>query len=105
MGTYDGGLLKGTTNTPHLVFFLELLQWHKVCEIGGDKLHRPLVVALTPSCAKVKTDTHTTHFPHFRAVHHGNDKRLTSCKTGCSAQIRNLSFTIRIWKMRVCMLL
>ncbi len=29
------------------------------------------------------------------------------CKTGCSAQIKNLSqsFTIRIWKRRVCMLL
>ena len=27
-------------------FVIELLQWHKVCEIGGDKLHRPPVVAL-----------------------------------------------------------
>ena len=25
---------------------MELLQWHKVCELGGDKLHRPPVVAL-----------------------------------------------------------
>ncbi len=27
-------------------FVMELLQWHKVCEHGGDKLHRPPVVAL-----------------------------------------------------------
>ncbi len=26
---------------------MELLQWHKVCELGGDKLHTPPVVALT----------------------------------------------------------
>ncbi len=26
---------------------MELLQWHRVCELGGDKLHRPPVVALT----------------------------------------------------------
>ena len=26
---------------------MELLQWHKVCELGGDKLHRHPVVALT----------------------------------------------------------
>ena len=34
-------------------------------------------------------------------------QRATGCKTGCSAQIKNLSqsFTIRIWKVRVCMLL
>ncbi len=25
----------------------ELLQWHNVCELGGDKHHRPPVVALT----------------------------------------------------------
>ncbi len=25
---------------------MELLQWHKVCELGGDKLYRPPVVAL-----------------------------------------------------------
>ncbi len=25
---------------------MELLQWHKICELGGDKLHRPPVVAL-----------------------------------------------------------
>ncbi len=27
-------------------FVMELLHWHKVCELGGDKLHRPPVVAL-----------------------------------------------------------
>ncbi len=27
-------------------FWMELLQCHKVCEIGGDELHRPPVVAL-----------------------------------------------------------
>ena len=27
-------------------FVMELLQWHKVCELGGGKLHRPPVVAL-----------------------------------------------------------
>ncbi len=29
-------------------FVMELIHWHKVCELGGDKLHRPppLVVAL-----------------------------------------------------------
>ena len=26
-------------------FVIELLHWHKVCELGGDKLHRPPVVA------------------------------------------------------------
>ncbi len=32
-------------------------------------------------------------------------QRATGCKTGCSAQNKNLSqsFTIRIWKVRVCM--
>ncbi len=25
---------------------MELLQWHKVCEIGGEELHRAPVVAL-----------------------------------------------------------
>ncbi len=25
---------------------MELLQWHKVCEVGGEELHRPPVVAL-----------------------------------------------------------
>ncbi len=28
---------------------MELLQWHKVCEIGGEELHRPPVVALRRS--------------------------------------------------------
>ncbi len=28
------------------MFVMELLQWHKVCEIGGEELHRPPVVAL-----------------------------------------------------------
>ena len=28
-------------------FVMELLQWHKVCEIGGEELHRPPVVALS----------------------------------------------------------
>ena len=28
-------------------FVIELLHWHKVCEVGGDKLHRPPMVALT----------------------------------------------------------
>ncbi len=27
-------------------FVMELLQWHKVCEVGGEELHRPPVVAL-----------------------------------------------------------
>ncbi len=27
-------------------FVIELLHWHKVCKPGGDKLHRPPVVAL-----------------------------------------------------------
>ncbi len=32
---------------PHsLRFVIGLLQWHKVCKLGGDELHRPLVVAL-----------------------------------------------------------
>ncbi len=26
-----------------------LLQWHKVCKLGGDELHRPPVVALSES--------------------------------------------------------
>ncbi len=26
---------------------MDLLQWHKVCMMGGDELHRPPVVALT----------------------------------------------------------
>ncbi len=25
---------------------MELLHWHNICELGGDKLHRPPVVAL-----------------------------------------------------------
>ena len=29
---------------------MELLQWHKVCEIGGDKLQRPPMVALKQAC-------------------------------------------------------
>ncbi len=27
-------------------FVIELLRWHKVCELGGDTLQRPPVVAL-----------------------------------------------------------
>ena len=27
-------------------FVMELLHWHKVCELGGDRLQRPTVVAL-----------------------------------------------------------
>ena len=27
-------------------FVMELLHWHKFCELGVDKLHRPPVVAL-----------------------------------------------------------
>ncbi len=48
---------------------------------------------------KYKSDFHLDTIPM--------GQRLTGCKTGCSAQIKNLSqsFTIRIWKMRVCMLL
>ncbi len=34
------------TNLTNLVTLEQLLQWHKVCELGGDKLHRPPVVAL-----------------------------------------------------------
>ncbi len=35
MGMYDEALQGG------LGFLIELLQCHKVCEIGGDELHRP----------------------------------------------------------------
>ena len=28
-------------------YWMELVQCHKVCEIGGDELHRPPMVALT----------------------------------------------------------
>ena len=35
---------------------MELLQWHRVCELGGDKLHRPPVVALI---APLLHETHT----------------------------------------------
>ncbi len=34
---------------------MELLQWHKVCEIDGDKLRRPPVVALN------RHDDHDDH--------------------------------------------
>ncbi len=44
MRTYDGGLLRLALGEK---FFLKLLQLQKVCEIGGDELHRPPVVALS----------------------------------------------------------
>ena len=48
MGMYDGGFLcDGMAPAP-------LLQWHKVCEIGGDELHRPPVVALSQVCLYIK---------------------------------------------------
>ncbi len=39
---------KETTIIHYHRFVMELLQWHKVCEIGGEELHRPPVVALKP---------------------------------------------------------
>ena len=38
MGMFRGGLLD---------FVMKLLQWHQVCMMGGDELHRPPLVALT----------------------------------------------------------
>ncbi len=35
---------------------MELLQWHEVCELGGDKLHRPPVVALNSVATKETRD-------------------------------------------------
>ncbi len=50
MGIYDGGLfkcqLKGTTIIHSHGFVMELLHWHRVCELGGDELHRPPTEAL-----------------------------------------------------------
>ncbi len=40
-----GGLKETTIILSHR-FVMELLHWHKVCELGGDKLHRPPMVAL-----------------------------------------------------------
>ncbi len=39
-------MMETTTIHSHR-FWMELLQCHKVCDIGGDELHRPPVVALT----------------------------------------------------------
>ncbi len=50
-GVYDGSLLEETTITHFHRFVMELLYWHKVCEFGGDKLHRPPVVALSEKMA------------------------------------------------------
>ncbi len=33
--------LKETTTTHSLRFVIGLLQWQKVCKLGGDELHRP----------------------------------------------------------------
>ncbi len=38
--------LKESTSTHSLRFVIGLIQRHKVCKLGGDKLHRPPVVAL-----------------------------------------------------------
>ena len=38
--------LKGTTTIHSHRFVMGLLQWHEVCKLGGDELHRPPVVAL-----------------------------------------------------------
>ncbi len=50
MGVYHGGLLKCQLKEITIIhshmFVMELLHWHKVCELGGDKLHRPPMVAL-----------------------------------------------------------
>ncbi len=52
MGVYDCGPLKlalgekETTIIHSYRFVMELLHWYKVCEPGGDKLHRSPVVAL-----------------------------------------------------------
>ena len=37
-------------------FVIALLHWHKVSELGGDKLHRPPVVALTGHHLKGQLD-------------------------------------------------
>ncbi len=51
MVMYDGGLHR---------FVKELLQWHKLCKLGGDNLHRLPVVALNQNkmqhCQDVKAD-------------------------------------------------
>ncbi len=37
---------------------MELLRWHKVCEIGGKELHRPPTVALSlPLSSREDTKT------------------------------------------------
>ena len=41
MGMYDGGLLKFALGEMSASMEF-VLQWHKVSEIGGDELHRPL---------------------------------------------------------------
>ena len=46
MVMYDGGLLKETTIIHYHRVVMELLQWHMVCELGGEKLHRPPMMAL-----------------------------------------------------------
>ncbi len=38
---------------------MELLQWHKVCELVGDKLHRPPVVALQTLVLTIVTVCHS----------------------------------------------
>ena len=38
--------IKDTTPIHLHWFVMELLQWQKVCKIGGDEVHRPPVVAL-----------------------------------------------------------
>ena len=45
-GVYGGGLHHTFQIVHSQRFVMELLHWHKVCELGGDKLHRPPVVAL-----------------------------------------------------------
>ena len=52
-------ILKETTIIDSHGFVMELLQWHKVCGLGGDKLHRPPMVALTHSADKLCPEDHS----------------------------------------------
>ncbi len=50
-------------------FVMELLQWHKVCELGGDKFHRPPVVALNFSDVLWAIESSSHRFIHPKGVH------------------------------------
>ncbi len=61
---------------------MELLKWHKVCELGGDKLHRPPVVALKMKLVAPMPEQIGTPTMFFCGGSRGPPETLEKCIVG-----------------------